>query len=157
ASLRSAVSTLAVALMTLVIPGLALADWQLRTRFFQPRPPAHNPQIALLGQSNVRHAKIGAITRYLIEHARIAPGSPFRGYTATYVVDPHGPLWRELQKRTTSGEEWSKLELYIAARPFFDRHYQNRLQETDLWEHDIPTLEEYGQWVTKSAYLALER
>jgi hypothetical protein len=157
APLRSAASTLAVALATLVIPGLALADWQLRTRFFQPPPPAHNPQIALMGQSSVRHAKIGAITRYLIEHARIAPGSPFRGYTATYVVDPHGPLWRQLQKRTTNGEKWSKLELYIAARPFFDRHYQNRLQETDLWEHDIPTLEEYGQWVTKSAYLALER
>jgi hypothetical protein len=51
----------------------------------------------------------------------------------------------------------SKLELYIAARPFFDLHYQNRLQETDLWEHNIPTLEEYGQWVTKSAYLALEQ
>ena len=69
ASLKSAASTLAAAAMTLVIPALAFADWQLRIRFFQPPPPAHNPQIPLLGQSGVRYAKIGAITRYLIDHA----------------------------------------------------------------------------------------
>ena len=142
--------------MTLVIPALALADWELRTRYFQPPPPAHNPQIGLLGQSSIRHAKIGAITRYLIDHASIAPGSPFRGYTATYLVDPQGPVTQRLQP-AASAQPLSKLELYIAARPFFDLHYQNRLQETDLWDHNIPTLEEYGQWVTKSAYLALEQ
>jgi hypothetical protein len=99
---------------------------------------------------------MGAITRYLIDHVSIAPGAMFRGYTATYLVDPQGPLWRQLQTSSARKEQSSKLELYIAARQFFDRHYQNRLQETDLWEHNIPTLEEYGQWVTKSAYLALD-
>ena len=156
APLQSAASTLVVTAMTLVIPALALADWQLRTRHFQPSPPAHNPHIALLGPSGIRHAKIGAITRYLIGHASITPGSPFRGYTASYFVDPQGPLWQQLQKNSTSNTQLSKLELYIAARQFFDLHYQNRLQATDLWEHNIPTLEEYGQWVTKSVYLALE-
>jgi hypothetical protein len=156
ASLKSGASTLAAAALTLVIPAGAFADWQLRARFLQPPPPAHNPQIALLGPSGVRHAKIGAITRYLINHASIVPGSPFRGYTATYLVDSQGPLSQQLQNTSAGKEQLSKLELYIAARQFFDRHYQNRLQETDLWEHNIPTLEEYGQWVTKSAYLALD-
>ena len=36
---------------------------------FQPPPPAHNPRIPLLGPSSIRHAEIGAITRYLIDHA----------------------------------------------------------------------------------------
>ena len=156
ASLKAGAATLAVAAMTLVIPALALADWQLRERFFQPPPPAHNPRIPLLGQSSIRHAKIGAITRYLIDHASIAPGSPFRGYTASYLVDPQGPVTQRL-KPAASAHPLSKLELYIAARPFFDLHYQNLLQETDLWEHNIPTLEEYGQWVTKSVYLALDQ
>ena len=156
ASLKAGTATTAAAALTLVIPALALADWELRTRFFQPPPPAHNPQIGLLGRSSIRHAEIGTITRYLIDHASIAPGSAFRGYTATYLVDPEGPLWAQMQK-AASAQPLSKLELYIAARPFFDRHYQNRLQEMDLWEHNIPTLEEYGQWVTKSAYLAIEQ
>jgi hypothetical protein len=82
-SLRSAAATSAAVAATLVIPALALADWELRTRYFQPPPPAHNPPISLLGQSSIRHAKVGAITRYLIDHASIAPGSPFRGYTAS--------------------------------------------------------------------------
>jgi hypothetical protein len=156
-SLKAGVATFAATALTLIIPALALADWQLRTRLFQPPPPTHNPQIGLLGQSSVRHAKTGTITRYLIDQASIVPGSPFRGYTATYLVDPQGPLWEQMQKAAASTRPLSKLELYIAARPFFDRHYQNRLQETDLWEHNIPTLEEYGQWVTKSVYLALEQ
>ena len=144
--------TLAAALVTLVIPALALAE-VLRTRFLQPPPVVHNPP-ALLGPFGVRHAKIGAITSYLIDHARIVPGAAFRGYTATYLVDPSGPLRQQLEK--AYNRQLGKLELYIAARYFFDRHYQNRLQETDLWEHNIPTLEEYGQWVTKSAYFALD-
>jgi hypothetical protein len=156
ASFKSAASTLAAAALTLAIPAFALADWQLRARFLQPPPPAHNPEIGLLGRSSVRHAKIGAITRYLIDHASIAPGVDFRGYTASYLVDPQGPLWQQLQSTSGNKEPLSKLELYIAARQFFDRHYQNRLQETDLWEHNIPTLEEYGQWVTKPAYLGLD-
>ena len=84
------------------------------------------------------------ITRYLIAHASIASSSPFRGYTASYLVDPQGPVTQRL-KPAASAHPLSKLELYIAARPFFDLHYQNLLQETDLWEHNIPTLEEYGQ------------
>jgi hypothetical protein len=107
--------------------------------------------MALLGPSSIRHARMGSITRYLVEHASIKPGAPFRGYTATYLVDPHGSLSQQLQESAAGAKQLSKLELYIAARPFFDRHYQNRLQETDLWEHNIPTIEEYGQWVTKPA------
>jgi hypothetical protein len=155
ASLTSGASTLAAASLTFVIPALALADWQFRARFMQPPPPAHHPAIPLLGQSGVRHGKIGPITRYLIDHARIVPGAPFRGYTATYLVDPQGPVQEQLQKRSAPNKELSKLEVYVAARPYFDQHYQNRLQETDLWEHNIPTLQDYGQWITRFASLGM--
>lgn len=37
APLKAGLATSATAALTLVIPGLALADWQLRTRYFQPR------------------------------------------------------------------------------------------------------------------------
>jgi len=60
------------------------------------------------------------------------------------------------QLQNAHKRQLSKLETYVASRYFLDQHYQNRLQETDLWEHNIPTLEEYGQWTTKAAYLALE-
>lgn len=155
ASLNQAGYSLTVFFLLLVIPTLALTDWELRTRFYQPPPPAHNPDIPLLGRSGVRHAKVGTITNYLIDHASIAPGMPFRGYTATYLVDPQGPVRTELQKRSGRREELSKLELYVAAGPYFDLHYQSRLQGTDLWEHNIPTLEEYGQWVTRSVYVGI--
>lgn len=150
-AVRTGTSTLAAAALGLAIPAIALAHWQFRARLHQPPPPAHNSKFALLGQSGVRHAKIGPITRYLIDHVRIAPDAPFRGYTTTYLADPQGPLSQRLQQPGSVG-----VTTYIAARYYFDRYYQNRLIETDLWEENIPTLEEYGQWVTKQVQLAVD-
>ena len=157
ASLKAGAATLAAAAMTLVIPALALADWQLRDTFFSapaagaqsadpaPRPIEHSPcqdrrDHALSHRSREHRARLAVSRIY-----RDLPGGPAR----TPVT--------QMQKPRRERAPLSKLELYIAARPFFDLHYQNLLQETDLWEHNIPTLEEYGQWVTKSVYLALDQ
>jgi hypothetical protein len=145
---KGAASKLGSALFILVIPGIALA-WELRLKHLLPPPPVNNPEVHWLGQSSIRRAELGTITQYLIEHARITPGAVFRGYTTTYLADPAGPLAMYLQKPGAS-----PVATYVAARYFFDQHYRNRLQETDLWELNIPTIEEYGQWVTKPAYLA---
>jgi hypothetical protein len=149
--LKSGTSTIVAASLTLAIPAVALADWEFRSKSYQPPPPEHNPNIAFLGRSAVRHAEIGPITRYLIDHARIVPGAQFRGYTTTYLADSQGPLAQRLPKSFASG-----VGTYIAARYFFDRYYRNRLIETDLWEENIPTLEEYGQWVTTQVNLAVD-
>jgi hypothetical protein len=117
----------------------------------QPPPPADNPSIPLLGKSGVRHAAVGTIASYLVEHANIQPGAPFRGYTATYLGDPRGPLTPELRKLPSIN-----YGAYVAARYVLDRLYQNRMQETDLWELGIPTLEEYGQWITKPVYATVD-
>lgn len=143
--------TLRPAVVALLIPVLALHFWFTRGRNTQPPPPSGNPSIPLLGKSAIRHATIGSITSYLIDHASIRPGTPFRGYTVTYLGDPRGPLTPDLKIGPSTN-----FGLYVAARYVLDRLYQNRLQETDLWELGIPTLEEYGQWITKPVYATVD-
>jgi hypothetical protein len=143
-----ATSIAVCASVALIVPAIALAGWELWTKHNQPPPPVENPKIGFLGRSAIRNAQVGVVTRYLIEHARIAPGLPFRGYAASYFGDPQGPL------RAAIAGDASPTSLYILARYYFDEHYRNRLQETDLWEYDIPSFEEYGQWIAKPVFAA---
>lgn len=114
----------------------------------QPPPPAYKKSIGFLGKSSVREPIVGPITSYLIEHVSLKPGRPFRGYVATYLGDPNGHVRRGVK---FDGQRMS-VHVYIDARFYFDEHYGNRFQEMDLWEFNIPTLEEYGQWVSKPVY-----
>jgi hypothetical protein len=41
---------------------------------------------------------------------------------------------------------------YVSARDILFDHFANSFQMMDLWTRDIPTLEEYGQWVSKQMY-----
>jgi hypothetical protein len=41
---------------------------------------------------------------------------------------------------------------YLAARDIVLNHFGNSFQMMDLWNSDIPTFEEYGQWVSKQMY-----
>ena len=43
-------------------------------------------------------------------------------------------------------------EPYVAARDILFGHFGNSFQMHDLWNSDIPTLEEYGQWVSKQMH-----
>ena len=136
----------AAALLSLAIPLGAYRLWKSDIRPFQP-PIQAKTRNSVLGISPVREPVVGAVTRYLIEHASATPGGPFRGYTVTYFGSPAGHIRKHLNQ-PQQGMGW---EIHVASREYLDAHYGNRFQEMDLWDFDIPTLEEYGQWVSKQA------
>jgi hypothetical protein len=136
----------AAVLLSLAIPFGAYQLWKNDIRPFQP-PKQAKIRNSILGTSPAREPVVGAITRYLIDHASLTPGGPFRGYTVTYFGSPAGHIRKHLNQ-PQQGMGW---EIHVASREYLDAHYGNRFQEMDLWDFDIPTLEEYGQWVTKQA------
>jgi hypothetical protein len=44
------------------------------------------------------------------------------------------------------------VDSYIAGRDILFNHFGNSFQNMDLWNTGIPTLEEYGQWISKQIY-----
>lgn len=132
----------------LIVPALAYYLWAAKISPNQPGPGPNSRVIGFLGPSPVRRPAVGPVTRYLIEHAGLKPGRRFRGYTVTYFGDPAGHIRQAIGYRNQN-MSW---DIYIRARWYLDQHYGNRFQEMDLWEFGIPTLEEYGQWVTRQAY-----
>jgi hypothetical protein len=141
------ISSPAAILLVLVVPGIALLNWELLIGPSQPPPATDNPEIGFLGRSTIRHAQTGPIVKYLIQQASLAPGAQFRGYTVSYFSEPDSPLRKAMHAESATGNE-----VYNRARQYFDDHYGNRLLETDLWENGIPTLEEYGQWIARPVF-----
>ena len=132
----------------LVIPGVSYYLWTAKIARYQPGPRPNATKFGLLGPSPIRKPVAGPVTRYLIEHASVAPGGVFRGYTASYFGDASGHIRKAVDYRAKN-MAWS---IYARARHYLDQQYGNQFQETDLWGFDIPTFEEYGQWVTRQAY-----
>jgi hypothetical protein len=139
-------------LLTLFIPACTYYLWTNEIRPFQvaKQPLAPN---GIFGASPIREPVIGPITQYLIDHASLAPGKPFRGYTVSYFGDPGGHLHIHL-KHPGSRMGW---QVHVASREYLELNYGNRFQEMDLWQFDIPTVEEYGQWITKQAHTFVTR
>ena len=44
-------------------------------------------------------------------------------------------------------------EIYVHARDLLPKQFGNMFQLTDLWNSNIPTLEDYGQWLTKQMFM----
>jgi hypothetical protein len=42
---------------------------------------------------------------------------------------------------------------YVHARDVLSTQFGNMFQLTDLWNSNIPTLDDYGQWLTKQMYM----
>lgn len=115
----------------------------------QPRPlgrgsflPLHVPPIAHLPVGK------GTIVAYLQQHIGLTPGSEFRGYAATFLGAPDGVV----RKWANVVDERMRYDTYVAAREIVFDHFGNSFQMMDLWNNDIPTLEEYGQSVSKQMY-----
>jgi hypothetical protein len=89
--------------------------------------------------------KRGPITDYLQHEIGLRIDSEFRGYASSFLGAP-GSLVRG---RTDAA---SGVMTYIAARDVLFEHFENSFQMMDLWDAGIPTLEEYGQWVSKQMY-----
>lgn len=148
-SIPSIIVSAFVVLAVLSPPFAAFMIWKHKISPSQPPASEHKISVPILGRSSLRETSPSAITEYLIEHASIKPGLPFRGYVATYLGDQRGHIRHSLGFKPSRRME---VGVYPEARQYFDRHYGNRFQETDLWEFGIPTLEEYGQWITISVY-----
>jgi hypothetical protein len=111
----------------------------------QPRLPGRGP----LGLPPIAYVQVnqGPIVDYLQQHIGLKPGSEFRGYASTFLGAPDG-LVRKLTN-TAGDMTWGA---YVAARDILFDRFGNSFQSTDLWNNDIPTFEEYGQWVSKQMY-----
>jgi hypothetical protein len=129
-----------------LIAAVALFVWVRFIEPYQPRLPGRGP----FGLPPIAHipAKKGAIVDYLQQHIGLKPGGEFRGYAATFLGAPDG-LIRKSTGATGEAMGWAD---YLAARDIMANHFGNSFQMMDLWNSDIPTFEEYGQWVTKQMY-----
>jgi hypothetical protein len=98
-------------------------------------------------RQNVPTANNTLVRDYLREKASIALGKPFRGYTATIWVDKDGRF-------STGPDDVGLMDSrrYVYSRGYFRTHYGQTFTETDLWQYDIPTFEEYGEWTSVQAH-----
>jgi hypothetical protein len=131
-----------------LIAVVATLVWVRKIEPSQPRLPGRGP----LGLAPITHVPTnnGPIVAHLQQHIGLRPDSEFRGYAATFLGAPDG-LVREL---TGVPNDRMTYEAYIAARGILFAHFGNSFQMMDLWNNDIPTLEEYGQWVSKQLYFS---
>jgi hypothetical protein len=109
--------------------------------------------IEVLGLPAIAHREIekGAIHNYLESHIALFPGSQFRGYASLWLGAPDG-----ITRRATglSGDAITAAA-HTEMRQVFLREFGHRFQATDLWNSGIPTLEEYGQWLTRQMFSVL--
>jgi len=87
-----------------------------------------------------------SLRNYLHDHASIEVGRPFRGYTTTIWLDKDGAIW------PGSREGINDATRYINAVGYFRIHYGETFADADLWRSNIPTFEEYGEWVSVQAH-----
>jgi hypothetical protein len=110
------------------------------------RGPLRLPPIAHLPVNN------GPIVDYLQRQIGLKPGSEFRGYAGTFLGAPNGLV----RKVSATPNDTMTVSAYIAARDILYHRFGNSFQMMDLWNSDIPTFEEYGQWTSKQIY-AIDR
>ena len=136
------------AALLLAVPGFAYVVWKKAIQPHLPERGAFEVR-GPLGHSRIRAPHVGAVTKYLIDHASISPGASFRGYVVTSFGDHRGSVSRALDRVSTK----RTTQLYEESRALLDQHFGNMYQDTDLWRFGIPTFEEYGQWITKRMLL----
>ena len=143
---RGAVSTWMPAAAGLLIGAAAIYAWVQMIQPNLPRLPGYGP----FGLAPIAHVSPnkGPIVDYLQRQIGLQPGGEFRGYAATFLGAPDGFV----RKSTGVRSDTLGFMEYIAARDILFNHFGNSFQMMDLWNSDIPTFEDYGQWVTKQIY-----
>jgi hypothetical protein len=129
-----------------LIAAVAIFAWVRWIEPGLPRLPGRGP----LGLAPIAQvpANKGPIVDYLERQIGLQPGSEFRGYATTFLGAPDGFV----RKTTGSAGGTVTYNDYIAARDILFDHFGNSFQMMDLWNSDIPTFEDYGQWVSKQIY-----
>ena len=131
---------------------LIRAYWNPRTVFRPLVVLSIFPILALVHLSlgvrqNVRTAHNSPLRDYLREHASIAVGKPFRGYTSTVWVDKNGEF-----STGPNDAALQDLRRYVYGLAYFRDRYGETFTDTDLWRFHIPTFEEYGEWTSAQAH-----
>ena len=72
----------------------------------------------------------------------------FRGYAATLFGLPGGIVRSALPE---AGGTFG-VDSYVKARGYFQKNFGNEFQGVDLTNENIPTIEEYGQWVSRQLF-----
>jgi len=129
-----------------LIAAVALFVWIRLVLPSQPRQPGEGP----LGLPPMAHvpASTGPILEYLVRHIGLKPGGEFRGYASTFLGAPDGLV----AKAGAIVGEHATFMTYRSARSIVFDHFGNSFQMMDLWNIGIPTLEEYGQSVSRQLY-----
>jgi hypothetical protein len=94
------------------------------------------------------------IIEILEREIALAPGRDFRGYAASFFGASGGLLRKKIGMEK---EPHFSPEIYVRSRLYMLWRYGNRFMFTDLWQFNIPTLEEYGQWVTQQLFVFTAR
>jgi len=140
------------AVVALLFPIVAAVSWVWKIAPMQPPPPPGRA-LPILGPSSIRKLSPNPIVAYLIEHARLADGDVLRGYVVTNFGVPRGHV------RRAAGIAGANMtnEVYISANPYLEQQFGSKFKEMDLWRFNIPTVEEYGQWVNAGLLAFLNR
>jgi hypothetical protein len=143
---RTASSGWTPALAGCLIAVVVTAVWLRQIEPYLPRLPGRGP----LGLPAIAHVPVsaGPIVDYLRQRIAMQPGAEFRGYASTFLGAPDGLV----RKLTNTPDGRITYEAYVAARDILFEQFGNSFQMMDLWNSGIPTLEEYGQWVSKQMY-----
>jgi hypothetical protein len=125
----------------------------------------------VLGLPPIAHAQVrkGPIHQYLEKHLALTPGKTFEGYAGLHLARQDGFVRKQylsgpdamnylgaasdvVRKRDLSSDAMSHL-MYLYARQVLSTQFGNMFQLTDLWNSNIPTIEDYGQWLTKQMFV----
>jgi len=93
------------------------------------------------------------ITDTLVREIGLSPGSTFRGFATSYFGGAEG----ELRKRLgfAANDPFSP-DIYYQSRFYLQGVYGSTFMSTELWQKDIPTSNDYGQWISKPYYVFTE-
>jgi HAMP domain-containing protein len=140
---RAASSPWMPAVASCLIAAFALFAWFQLISPNQPRVPGGG----LLDLPQIAHTptKDGPVVDYLQRHIGLKPGAEFQGYASTFLGARDGLVLRNAG--VPNG-----IMTYILGRDVLSDKFGNSFQMMDLWNRSIPTLEEYGQWVSKQMY-----
>jgi hypothetical protein len=143
---RAAKSPWIAAAASCLMASVAVLVWVWMILPNQPRLPGHGP----LGLAPIAHVppKKGPIVEYLRQRIGLRPGDKFRGYASTILGVPEGLV----RKSSNVPNGRMTYEAYVGTRQILLDRFGNSFQNVDLWNSDIPTLEEYGQWVSKQLF-----
>jgi len=125
----------------------------------------------VLGLPLIAHTQVrkGEIHQYVEKHIALRPEKAFGGYVGLHLAREDGfvrknymsssdaslylGLSQDLLRRPLLISNAMDHMVYIYARHMLSKQFGNMFQLTDLWNSNIPTLEDYGQWLTKQMFV----